>query len=322
VEGRGPDVQEGGDQGVLVVEGRGTGRGQVVQALAEPGQRAGQGRDVLAGQPLPGTRVGVDLGHCGVGEGLHLLRPQRLQARVGPPVLHDGAQDRRALPPQLGARGDPGAQRGRRVGGDGQPGGSGVVAAGDGAPDEFGQDVVLAVEVEVEAAAGDAGHGEDVADGEVAELTVGEQRGGGGQDGLAQVGGVAAARGPAPVRPGRPGGPGWCRHARQPTRHGVYTYCLDSMYSVIMSTLTCHLVTRNPDAAAAWYTSVLGATEASRITLPGGQVLTIEDADAVWQRALADGATEFEPLHDAFWGDRTGQFIDPFGHRWAIDQHI
>jgi len=21
-------------------------------------------------------------------------------------------------------------------------------------------------------------------------------------------------------------------------------------------------------------------------------------------------------------GDRTGQFIDPFGHRWAIDQHI
>jgi len=126
-----------------------------------------------------------------------------------------------------------------------------------------------------------------------------------------------------------------------------------------MSTLTCHLVTRNPDAAAAWYTSVLGATEASRITLPGGQVLTIElhfgdstlsisdefpemgvvspltlggtygalhlaveDADAVWQRALAQGATEFEPLHDAFWGDRTGQFIDPFGHRWAIDQHI
>jgi PhnB protein len=126
-----------------------------------------------------------------------------------------------------------------------------------------------------------------------------------------------------------------------------------------MSTLTCHLVTRNPDAAAAWYASVLGAAEASRITLPGGQVLTIElrfgdstlsisdefpemgvvspltlggtygalhlaveDADAVWQRAMAEGATEFEPLHDAFWGERTGQFIDPFGHRWAVDQHL
>jgi PhnB protein len=30
----------------------------------------------------------------------------------------------------------------------------------------------------------------------------------------------------------------------------------------------------------------------------------------------------FEPIHDAFWGDRTGQFIDPFGHRWAVDQHV
>jgi PhnB protein len=28
------------------------------------------------------------------------------------------------------------------------------------------------------------------------------------------------------------------------------------------------------------------------------------------------------PLQDAFWGDRTGQFIDPFGHRWAVDQHL
>jgi PhnB protein len=34
------------------------------------------------------------------------------------------------------------------------------------------------------------------------------------------------------------------------------------------------------------------------------------------------GATEFEALHDAFWGQRTGQFIDPFGHRWAVDQHL
>src|SRR5581483_6128401 len=43
-----------------------------------------------------------------------------------------------------------------------------------------------------------------------------------------------------------------------------------------MSSLTCHFVTRDPNAAAAWYRSVLGAEETSRITLPGGQVLTIE----------------------------------------------
>jgi PhnB protein len=118
-------------------------------------------------------------------------------------------------------------------------------------------------------------------------------------------------------------------------------------------------VTRDPDRAASWYRTVLGAVETNRITLPGDQVLTIElrfgdstlaiadefpdmgivspltlggtygalhlavdDATAVWQRALDAGATVFEPLHDAFWGDRTGQFIDPFGHRWAIDQHL
>jgi PhnB protein len=54
----------------------------------------------------------------------------------------------------------------------------------------------------------------------------------------------------------------------------------------------------------------------------GALHLAVDDADAVWQRALAAGATEFEPLHDAFWGERTGQFIDPFGHRWAVDQHL
>jgi PhnB protein len=42
----------------------------------------------------------------------------------------------------------------------------------------------------------------------------------------------------------------------------------------------------------------------------------------LWQQALDAGAKVFEPLHDAFWGDHTGQFIDPFAHRWAIDQHI
>lgn len=126
-----------------------------------------------------------------------------------------------------------------------------------------------------------------------------------------------------------------------------------------MGTLTSHLVTRDPNAASAWYVSVLGARENRRITLPSGQVLTIElqfgdsvlaiadefpamgvvspltlggtygalhlavaDVDAVWTRAMAAGATEFEPVHDAFWGERTGQFIDPFGHRWALDQHL
>src|ERR1700759_3046987 len=43
-----------------------------------------------------------------------------------------------------------------------------------------------------------------------------------------------------------------------------------------MTLLTFHFVTRDPAAAAAWYTAVLGAEETSRITLPGGQILTVE----------------------------------------------
>src|SRR6266571_550868 len=112
--------------------------------------------------------------------------------------------------------------------------------------------------------------------------------------------------------------------------HSVWTICIVGG----MSTLTCHLVTRNPDAAAAWYGSALGAEETSRITLPGGQVLTIELRFGDSTLAISDefpdmgvvspltlGGT-YGALHDAFWGMRTGQFIDPFGHRWAIDQHV
>ena len=50
--------------------------------------------------------------------------------------------------------------------------------------------------------------------------------------------------------------------------------------------------------------------------------LSVSDADAAWARALRAGATVFEPIHDAFWGDRTGQVLDPFGHRGALDQHV
>ncbi len=71
------------------------------------------------------------------------------------------------------------------------------MAVGHGAADQLAEDGVLAVEVEIEAAAGDASGGEDVADRQIAEVAVGEQAGGRGQDGLAQVQGVAAGRGGA-----------------------------------------------------------------------------------------------------------------------------
>ena len=103
------------------------------------------------------------------------------------PVLDDGPQHGRAGLPQPGAGGNPGAQRGDRVGGAGEPGPGGGVPLGDGALDQLGEDGLLAVEVEVERAAGDAGGGEDLADGQVGERPLGQQPGGRVQDGLAQL---------------------------------------------------------------------------------------------------------------------------------------
>jgi PhnB protein len=54
----------------------------------------------------------------------------------------------------------------------------------------------------------------------------------------------------------------------------------------------------------------------------GALTLTVDDVDAAWQRALDAGATELHPLQDAFWGERHGQLVDPFGHRWGLAQPV
>lgn len=48
----------------------------------------------------------------------------------------------------------------------------------------------------------------------------------------------------------------------------------------------------------------------------------VEDVDAVFARALANGATALRPVADQFYGDRSGSFTDPFGHRWNVASHI
>ena len=54
-------------------------------------------------------------------------------------------------------------------------------------------------------------------------------------------------------------------------------------------TITPHLVVRDADRAAGWYVEFLGAEV-------------------------------FHSLEDAFWGERFGQIIDPFRHRWGLAQ--
>ena len=124
-------------------------------------------------------------------------------------------------------------------------------------------------------------------------------------------------------------------------------------------TVTPHLVVREAGAASEWYQRALGAEERGRIPVPGGRFMQIElrfgdstvmiadefpelgvlsplsvggtvgalaihtdDVDALWERALAAGAELSQPLQDMFWGDRHGEIIDPFGHRWGLAQHL
>ena len=58
----------------------------------------------------------------------------------------------------------------------------------------------------------------------------------------------------------------------------------------------------------------------------GGSPVTIhmyvEDVDAFFKRALAAGAKETRPVAEQFYGDRSGQLTDPFGHRWSFATHV
>jgi PhnB protein len=49
--------------------------------------------------------------------------------------------------------------------------------------------------------------------------------------------------------------------------------------------------------------------------------LYVEDVDAFFKRALAAGAKERKPVRDQFYGDRSGQLEDPFGHLWWVATH-
>jgi len=48
----------------------------------------------------------------------------------------------------------------------------------------------------------------------------------------------------------------------------------------------------------------------------------VEDVDDVFARALAAGASALREPEDQFYGDRSGSFEDPFGHRWHVATHV
>lgn len=123
--------------------------------------------------------------------------------------------------------------------------------------------------------------------------------------------------------------------------------------------LYAYLCVADTDAAIRFYARAFGATEKFRLVEPGGRIghaeidldghtvmlcdafpeygihppqpgagtavtlhLHVDDADAAIARALEAGATLERPASDAFYGERSGSVIDPFGHRWLLGHGI
>jgi PhnB protein len=123
-------------------------------------------------------------------------------------------------------------------------------------------------------------------------------------------------------------------------------------------TVTPYLAIKNAAEALEFYKKGFGAVERYKLLLPDGRVghaeiqlgdsivmlsdefpeyggkapetlggspvnihLYVEDVDAFFERALAAGAHARKPVMDQFYGDRSGQLEDPFGHLWWVATH-
>ncbi len=124
------------------------------------------------------------------------------------------------------------------------------------------------------------------------------------------------------------------------------------------NTVSAHLIVRGANDAIEFYRKAFGAEVKGVMPSPDGRVMHAEmrigdstimlndefpemgakspaaiggspvtmhiyvaDCDALWNRAVAAGATIKMPLADMFWGDRYGVLVDPFGHKWSIATH-
>lgn len=123
--------------------------------------------------------------------------------------------------------------------------------------------------------------------------------------------------------------------------------------------ITPYLIVKGGVRALDWYQRVLGAEERMRIEGPNGTIghaeiiiggstimladefpdmgarspesfggtpvglmLYVNDCDAVFARAIENGATIQRAMKDQFYGDRSGTLVDPFGHQWTIGTHV
>lgn len=121
--------------------------------------------------------------------------------------------------------------------------------------------------------------------------------------------------------------------------------------------ITPYLICKNAEAAIDFYTRAFGATELFRIGSPGmvghaemkignsiimladehpemdavspqslggspvGMMIYVENVDEFTTHAIGEGLETMRPVKDQFYGDRSGQFKDPFGHKWTFATH-
>lgn len=55
---------------------------------------------------------------------------------------------------------------------------------------------------------------------------------------------------------------------------------------------------------------------------PISLMVYVEDVDASAEQAVAAGATVKRPVQNQFYGDRSGNFLDPYGYLWTISTHV
>lgn len=123
--------------------------------------------------------------------------------------------------------------------------------------------------------------------------------------------------------------------------------------------VTPYLAIDGAAQALDFYKKAFGATERMRMDAPGGKIghaeieiegglimladpfpdmdfrspqtlggspvtihIYVKDVDAFCARAAEAGATITRAVADQFYGDRSGQLKDPFGHAWSIATHV
>ena len=74
-----------------------------------------------------------------------------------------------------------------------------------------------------------------------------------------------------------------------------------------------------------WFAPSDGGSLSSPEKLGGTCVritVMVDDADAVFARAVERGSTVLMAVTDMFWGARYGKLIDPYGHEWGVNQQL